>query len=157
MFLSVKEEKIIINLPKNIQQEYSVNIDKYSKKTIISYVETILNNAERFYNRQFIVREKSNHHILECLEKMLEDYFNNEDLTTKGLPTVQHIATQLNVSPKYLSQLLKTITGQSTQQFIHDKLIEKAKEKLSVTNLTVSEIAYELLWTFAKLFKIIQK
>ncbi len=157
LFLSGREEKIIIDLAQNIQQEYSCNIDKYSKKIIISYIEAILNNAERFYNRQFIVREKSNHHILEGLEKLLVDYFNSQDLTIKGLPTVQHIAAQLNVSPKYLSRLLKTITGQSTQQFIHDKLIEKAKEKLSVTNLTVSEIAYELgfehLQSFSKLFK----
>ncbi|PUZ27680.1 Helix-turn-helix domain-containing protein [Chitinophaga costaii] len=157
LFLSSKEEKIIINLAQNIQQEYAGNIDKFSKKIIISYVEAILNNAERFYNRQFIVREKSNHHILECLEKLLADYFNSKDLTIKGLPTVQHIADQLNVSPKYLSRLLKTITGKSTQQIIHEKLIDKAKEKLSVTNLTVSEIAYELgfehLQSFSKLFK----
>lgn len=157
LFLSAKEEKTIINLAQNIQREYHSNIDKYSKNIIISYVEAILNYAERFYNRQFIIREKSNHLILERLEKLLADYFNSDDLITKGLPTVQHIAEQLNVSPKYLSRLLKTITGQSTQQLIHDKLIEKAKEKLSVTNLTVSEIAYELgfehLQSFSKLFK----
>ena len=157
MFLSDKEEKTIINLAQNIQQEYHSNIDKYSKNIIISYVEAILNYAERFYNRQFIIREKSNHQILERLEKLLTDYFNSDDLISKGLPTVQHVAEQLNVSPKYLSRLLKTITGQNTQQFIHDKLIEKAKEKLSVTNLSVSEIAYELgfehLQSFSKLFK----
>lgn len=156
LFLSAKEEKTIINLAQNIQREYHSNIDKYSKNIIISYVEAILNYAERFYS-QFIIREKSNHQILERLEKLLADYFNSDDLITKGLPTVQYIAEQLNVSPKYLSRLLKTITGQSTQQLIHDKLIEKAKEKLSVTNLTVSEIAYELgfehLQSFSKLFK----
>lgn len=157
LFLSDKEEKIIINLAQNIQQEYHSNIDKYSKNIIISYVEAILNYAERFYNRQFIIREKANHQILERLEKLLSDYFNSDDLITKGLPTVQHVAEQLNISPKYLSSLLRVLTGQNTQQHIHDKLIEKAKEKLSVTSLSISEIAYELgfehLQSFTKLFK----
>lgn len=157
LFLSDKEEKIIINIAQNIQQEYHSNIDKYSRNIIISYVEAILNYAERYYNRQFIIREKSNHQILERLEKLLADYFNNDDLISKGLPTVQHIAAQLNVSPKYLSSLLRVLTGQNTQQHIHDKLIEKAKEKLSTTDLSISEIAYELgfehLQSFSKLFK----
>ena len=100
---------------------------------------------------------KANHHILERLEKLLAKYFDNDDLISKGLPTVQYIADSLNVSPKYLSCLLKVLTGQSTQQHIHCKLIAKAKEKLSTTDLTVSEIAYELgfehVQSFNKLFK----
>jgi AraC-like DNA-binding protein len=91
------------------------------------------------------------------LEKILIGYFNTDDLASKGLPTVQYIADKLNVTPKYLSSLLKVLTGQSTQQYLHDKLIEKAKEKLSTTNLSVSEIAYELGFehpqSFSKLFK----
>src|SRR5690606_6667244 len=105
----------------------------------------------------FITREKANHQVLEHLEKILTDYFNSEDLVSKGLPTVQYIADTLNISPGYLSGLLKVLTGQSTQQHIHDKLIEKAKEKLSTTDLSVSEIAYELGFehpqSFSKLFK----
>jgi AraC-like DNA-binding protein len=118
----------------------------------------LLNYSERFYNRQFITREISNHQILERLEKILTDYFDTGDLGSNGLPTVQSIADKINVSPKYLSSLLKVLTGQSTQQHIHDKLIEKAKEKLSTTNLSVSEISYELGFehsqSFSKLFKI---
>lgn len=118
---------------------------------------TLLNYSERFYNRQFLTREKSNHQILDRLEKLLTNYFNNEDLLIKGLPTVQHIADKLNVSPKYLSSLLKVLTGQSTQQHIHEKLIDRAKERLSTTDLSISEIAYELgfehLQSFSKLFK----
>ena len=157
LFLSAKEEAIINNIIGNIQQEYHSNIDKFSKQIIISQIEGLLNYAERFYNRQFITREKANHQTLELLEGLLTDYFNNDDLTNKGLPTVQSISAQLHLSPKYLSTLLRSLTGQSTQQHIHDKLIEKAKEKLSTTNLTVSEIAYELgfehLQSFSKLFK----
>jgi AraC family transcriptional regulator, transcriptional activator of pobA len=88
---------------------------------------------------------------------LLSDYFNSDDLVTKGLPTVQTISDNLNISPTYLRSLLKTLTGQTTQQHIHDKLIEKAKEKLSTTELSISEIAYQLgfehLQSFSKLFK----
>ena len=157
LFLSEKEEDILNNIIQNIRQEYHSNIDKFSQDIIISQIETMLNYSERFYQRQFITRKISNHQILDQLEKLLNDYFKQEDLIIKGLPTVQHIADKLNVSPKYLSGLLKVLTGQSTQQHIHDKLIDVAKEKLSTTNLSVSEIAYELGFehsqSFSKLFK----
>lgn len=117
----------------------------------------MLNYSERFYQRQFITRKTTNHQVLDRLEKILADYFNSDELATQGLPTVQYIAGQLHVSPNYLSGLLKVLTGQSTQQHIHDKLIEKAKEKLSTTELSISEIAYALGFehpqSFSKLFK----
>ena len=157
LFLSEKKEKILNDIIENIKQEYHANIDRFSKQIIISQIESFLSYSERFYNRQFITREKSNHQILERLEKILTDYFNTDDLVSNGLPTVQNIADKLNVSPKYLSGLLKVLTGQNTQQHIHDKLIEKAKEKLSTTDLSVSEIAYELGFehpqSFSKLFR----
>ncbi len=157
LFLSEKEEKTLNGIIENIRQEYHANIDKFSKQIIVSHIETLLHYSERFYNRQFITREKVNHQILERLEKLLADYFNSEDLVKTGLPTVQYIAGALNVSPKYLSGLLKVLTGQSTQHHIHEKLIEKAKEKLSTTNLSISEIAYGLGFehsqSFSKLFK----
>jgi AraC family transcriptional regulator, transcriptional activator of pobA len=157
LFLSEKEEETINNIVLNIKQEYHTSIDKYSQSIIISQIETLLNYAERFYQRQFITRKIINHKILDRLEKLLAEYFDKGDLVKKGLPTVQYIAETLNVSPGYLSSLLKVLTGQSTQQHIHKKLIEKAKEKLSTTDLSVSEIAYELGFehpqSFSKLFK----
>lgn len=157
LFLSEKEEATIDGIIGNIRQEYHTNIDKFSKSIIISHIEALLNYSERFYHRQFITREKANHQMLERLETVLTDYFNSDDVMYKGLPTVQYIADRLNISPTYLSGLLKVLTGQTTQQHIHEKLIEKAKEKLSVTDLTVSEIAYQLgfehLQSFSKLFK----
>ncbi|WP_273209748.1 helix-turn-helix domain-containing protein [Runella zeae] len=157
LFLSDKEETLINGIVENIKNEYESNIDKFSQDIIVSHLETLLNYAERFYQRQFITRKKSNHQILDRLETLLSDYFNDDDLISKGLPTVQYISEHLLVSPSYLRGLLKSLTGQSTQQLIHEKLIEKAKEKLSTTDLTVSEIAYELgfehLQSFSKLFK----
>ena len=157
LFLSEKEEAIINNIIQNINLEYQTNIDKFSKQIIISQIESLLTYADRFYHRQFITREKSNHQILERLEILVGDYFNSVDLINRGLPSVQYIAEQLNLSPKYLSSLLKSLTGQNTQQYLHEKLIEKAKEKLTTSNLSISEIAYELgfehLQSFSKLFK----
>jgi len=157
LHLSDKEENMLIDIIKNIQQEYQSNIDKFSQDVIIAQIELFLTYAERFYNRQFITRKISSHQILGRLEKLLEDHFTDDTLKQKGIPTVQFIAENLNVSPNYLSGLLKTHTGQSTQQHIHNKLIEKAKEKLSTTTLSISEIAFELGFehqqSFSKLFK----
>lgn len=157
LFLSDKEKAIITNIAENIDREYNANIDRFSQNIIIAQLELLLSYADRFYHRQFLTRKISNHKILDKLESLLTVYFNSEELSIKGLPTVQHIADSLNVSPNYLSGLLKVLTGQSTQQHIHDKLIEKAKEKLSTTALSVSEIAYELGFehsqSFSKLFR----
>ena len=157
LFLSDKEETAIVGILQSIQQEYQSNIDKFSQDIIIAQLELLLVHADRFYHRQFLTRKITNHKILDRLEELLTDYFNSDDLVNKGLPTVLHIAETLNVSPNYLSDLLKVLTGQSTQQHIHDKLIEKAKERLSTTDLSVSEIAYELGFeqpqSFSKLFK----
>ena len=157
LFLSDKEEIILNTIAENIQNEYNSNIDTFSQKIIISQIETLLNYADRFYQRQFITRKKANHQILDKLEELLIDYFNNKNLLNVGLPTVKFLAESLNLSPNYLNGVLKSLTGQTTQQHIHDKLIEKAKEKLSTTQLTVSEIAFELGFghsqSFNKLFK----
>ncbi len=157
LFLSEKEEETTIGIMKNIQHEYHSNIDKFSQDIIISQIEVLLNYSERFYHRQFITRKITNNKVLVRLEEILSEYFNGDDIVVKGLPTVQYIADTLNVSPNYLSGLLKSLTGQSTQQHIHGKLIEKAKEKLSTTDLPVSEIAYDLGFehsqSFSKLFK----
>jgi len=157
LFLSDKEETAIIGIMQSIEQEYKSNIDKFSQSIIIAQLELLFVQSDRFYHRQFITRKITNHKILTRLEELLTNYFNSDDLVNKGLPSVQYVADRLNVSPNYLSDLLKVLTGQSTQQHIHDKLIEKAKEKLSTTDLSVSEIAYELGFehsqSFSKLFK----
>jgi AraC family transcriptional activator of pobA len=157
LFLSEKEETTIITMMQNVQQEYHSPIDTFSQDIIIAQLDLLLRYADRFYHRQFITRKITNHQILSRLEAILADYFNSEALSQKGLPTVQFIAEALNVSPGYLGGLLRVLTGQSTQHHIHDKLLQKAKERLSTTDLSVSEIAYELGFehpqSFSKLFK----
>ncbi|NDV17374.1 helix-turn-helix domain-containing protein [Muricauda sp. TY007] len=157
LFLSEKEEKTIVDVLLNIQQEYKSNIDKFSQNIIVAQLELLLNYAERYYQRQFLTRKINNHEILVRLENLLDTYFNNEEAIDKGIPSVQFVAQSLHVSTSYLSSLLKVLTGLSTQQHIHEKLIEKAKEKLSTTQLSVSEIAhilgFEHSQSFSKLFK----
>lgn len=157
LFLSEKEEATIIGMMQSVEQEYKSRIDKFTQDVMIAQLELLLKHAERFYDRQFITRKISNHQILARLEVLLNQYFDGDEIIKNGLPTVAYLAKMLNVSPNYLSGVLKVLTGQSTQQHIHNKLIEKAKEKLSVTSLSISEIAYELGFehpqSFSKLFK----
>lgn len=157
LFLSEKEEIILNEIIEKIKLECQANLDKYSKQIIVTHIENLLSYCDRFYNRQFLTREKSNHQILQRLEILLTDYFQNDDLVSQGLPTVKYVADKFNLSPGYLSNLLRVLTGQNTQQHIHNKLIDKAKEKLSTTNLSISEIAYQLGFehsqSFSKLFK----
>jgi len=157
LHLSEKEEIMLSGIMQNINQEYNSNIDKFSQDVIIAQLELLLTYSERFYQRQFITRKITNHTLLNKLENLLIAYFNQDNLIEKGLPTVQYISAKLNISPNYLSRLLKTLTGQSTKQFIQDKLIDLAKEKLSTTDLSVNEIAYEMGFeypqSFSKLFK----
>jgi AraC-like DNA-binding protein len=157
LFLSEDEEIKIQQITDNIKQEYQTNIDKFSQSIIISQLETLLNYAQRFYQRQFITRHKAHHQFLERLEILLKDYFEGNNLKEQGLPSVRLLSDKFNMSQYYMRSLLKTLTGQTTQQLIHEKLIEKAKEKLSITELSVSEIAYELGFehsqSFSKLFK----
>lgn len=157
LHLSEKEEATVTDIIQKIEQEYRAPIDPFSQGVMVAQIELLLIYAERFYHRQFITRKITNHQLLDRLEAMLTAYFNSDALVNKGLPTVQSIAESLNVSPNYLSVLLKVLTGQSTQQHIHDKLIEKAKEHLSTTDLSVGEIAHALGFehsqSFSKLFK----
>lgn len=157
LFLSEKEELMMIEILKGIEKEYQGNLDKFSQKIILSQLELLLNYAERFYERQFLTRQKNNHQILEQLDSWLDKYMDEINVSEKGLPRVEQLAEDLHLSPNYLSGILKSLTGMSTQQHIQNKLIEKAKEQLSSTNLSISEIAYQLGFerpsSFTKLFK----
>jgi len=157
LHLSEKEEQLVTGIFEQISAEYHSRIDASSQSVIIAQIELLLTYVERFYQRQFVTRKMANHRVLEQLETFLTDYFESSDLAEQGIPSVQLVADQLNVSANYLSRMLQSLTGQSTKQFIHDKLIALSKEKLSTTQLSVNEIAYSLGFehtqSFTKLFK----
>lgn len=157
LFLSDKEKQTIFSVFDNIKEELNNTIDDFSQDVIISHIEVLLNYSNRFYKRQFITRKAVNHDLLSRVEELLKVYFDKEQSLNKGLPTVEFLATELNLSPRYLSDMLRSLTGQNAQQIIHEKLIEKAKEYLTTTSFSVSEIAYQLGFehpqSFSKLFK----
>ncbi|UII23167.1 helix-turn-helix domain-containing protein [Fulvivirga ligni] len=152
LHLSDKEELMLSTLMQNIANEYKSSIDKFSQDVLVSHIELMLNYCNRFYNRQFITRQSANPDILSQVENILDEYFNNDQALSEGLPSVQYISDQLNMSPNYLSDMLRNLTGQSTQQHIQNKLMEKAKEILTTTNLSVSQIAYQLGFEYPQSF-----
>jgi AraC-like DNA-binding protein len=157
LHLSDEERETILSIFKMVQTELNSRIDDLSQDVVISQIDLLLTFANRFYKRQFITRKVVNNDLLQRLEELLNDHFNNEDLLKQGVPTVAYVAEYLNLTPGYLSDMLRSLTGQSAQQHIHNKLIEKAKEILSTTRLSVSEVAYALGFeysqSFSKLFK----
>ncbi|BEV03504.1 helix-turn-helix transcriptional regulator [Chryseobacterium gambrini] len=158
LHLSDKEEKMLEGIFKSIEQEYQTSIDQFSQDVMVSQLELLLNYCNRFYNRQFLTRKKASNDLLVKMETLLDEYFNSNKIMESGLPSVQYLSEQLHVSPNYLRDMLKSLTGQSTQQHIHHKIIEQAKVILTSTNLSVGEIAYQLGFehsqSFNKLFKI---
>ena len=156
LHLSDREEQMLENIMHSIEQESQTSIDQFSQDVMIAHLDLLLNYCNRFYNRQFLTRKAASNDLLVKFEKLLDTYFEN-DITQLGIPSVQYLSQHLNVSAHYLSDMLRSLTGQSTQQHIHEKLIEKAKEKLTTSKLSVSEIAFQLGFehpqSFSKLFK----
>jgi AraC-like DNA-binding protein len=157
LHLSETERSTITSIFNLIEGELNNRIDDFSQDVVISQIELLLNCCNRFYKRQFTTRKVVYNDVLQKLEETLDDYFNAEKSLAQGIPTVQYLAETLNISPSYLSDMLRSLTGQNAQQHIHNKLIEKAKEKISTTRSSISEIAYELGFehpsSFNKLFK----
>lgn len=157
LFLSDEEQTTINTLVGTIASEFQKTTDRFSQSIAIALLEALLAYIERFYQRQFQTNKAASHQLLDKVEDLLINYFDREKMLKTGLPTVAKIAEELNMSPHYLSALLRSITGKNAQQHIHEKLITKAKELISTTNLSVSEIAYALgfehIQSFSRLFK----
>lgn len=157
LYLSDKEKKIIFSVFDNIGMELDTNIDHFSQDVLISQIEVLLNYSNRFYGRQFITRKVVHNDLIVEMEAYLSGIFKSDKALVTGLPTVLEIANHLKVSPRYLNDMLRSLTGQTTQQHVHNKLIEKAKDILSTSNLSVAEIAYGLGFehpqSFNRLFK----
>ncbi|SDQ97020.1 Helix-turn-helix domain-containing protein [Chryseobacterium soldanellicola] len=155
--VSEKEKETLFSVFKIIDEELKSRTDDFSQDVVISQLELLLNYSRRYYKRQFITYKAVNDHLIEKFDKILDHYFNNDEELQNGMPTVQHLADQLNVSASYLSDMLRSLTGLNTQQHIHNRFIETAKEILSITDMSVSEIAYHMGFeypqSFTRLFK----
>ena len=140
-----------------IQKELEHGIDRHSRNLIVTYIELILGYCMRFYERQFITRTKQNRDVLTRFERFLDEYFESYTAEREGLPTVRYLADKLCLSPNYFGDMLKKETGKTPQEYIQIKVIELAKERITNTEDTVSEIAYSLGFQypqhFCRLFK----
>lgn len=157
LHLADHERATVLTLFDIIDEELTSRIDDFSQDVIVSQIELLLNYSNRFYKRQFITRKAVNSDQLQKLEAILDQYFGEGKAVSSGVPTVQDLADRLNLSPGYMSDMLRALTGQNAQQLIHYKLVEKAKDILSTTDLSVAEIAYQLGFehpqSFSRLFK----
>jgi AraC-like DNA-binding protein len=157
LFLSEKEKKIITAIFELIQIELGNNIDRFSQDLLVSQIELLLNHCNRFYNRQFLTRNVLHHDLIDQMNLYLNNRVAKQQTAISGLPTTQEVAAHLNVSQRYLSDMLKSLTGKTTQQHIHLRLVEKAKELLTSDLSTTAEVAYQLGFehpqSFNKLFK----
>ncbi|WDF80690.1 AraC family transcriptional regulator [Mucilaginibacter sp. KACC 22773] len=157
LHLSEQERATISAVFTIIQEELNSRIDDFSHEVVIAQIELLLSYARRFYKRQFLTRQAASSDLLLRLEELLESYFKEDKPANQGLPTVQYLAEQLNYTPNYLSDMLRSLTGLNVQQHIHEKLIGRSKELLTTTTLTISEIAYQLGFehsqSFSRLFK----
>ncbi len=157
LHLSDYERQIVLDLFKKVEFELSHAVDKHSKMLIVSTIELFLNHCIRFYDRQFITRDKVNKGVIEQFEQLLNNYFYTDKPHTIGLPTVSYCAEELHLSANYFGDLVKKETGKSAQEHIQDKVIDLAKEKLFEPGKTASEVAYDLGFKytqhFSRLFK----
>ncbi|PWG82441.1 helix-turn-helix domain-containing protein [Pararcticibacter amylolyticus] len=157
LFLSDKEKLVISGLFDAIAAELENNIDQFSQGVLVSQIDLLLNHSDRFYNRQFLTRKTVNNDQIDKMHIYLSQRLHNGTTLASRLPSPQEIADYLKVSPRYLSDMLKALTGKTTQQHIHLRLIDEAKELLCTRQLTTAEIAYRLGFehpqSFNKLFK----
>jgi len=157
LHLSDKEKDIILSVYQIMEQELNSRVDEFSEEVVIAQIELMLSYVNRYYKRQFITRKAVNNGILQKTETIVDDYINSRKSIDFGVPTVQYLSEQLHISPGYLSDMLRSLIGKNAQQYIHEKVIERAKERLTTTVMSISEIAYELGFehpqSFSKLFK----
>lgn len=157
LHLSNKERHLVLELFAIIHEELDHSIDKHSKTLIASNIELFLNYCERFYDRQFITRGDINRGILEKFEELLNSYFESSKPKEIGVPTVAYCAEELHLSANYFGDLIKKETGKTAQEYIHNKIVDTAKDRIFDKDKTINEIAYELGFTypqhFSRMFK----
>jgi len=157
LHLSEEERNTITDISHQIIKEYNNNIDAHSQTLIISNLELLLNYCVRFYDRQFYTRTNLNKDLVSEFEEVLKAWYKSDKQLESGIPSVKYCAAEMNISSRYLSDLLRKETGKNTQEHIHHFIIEKAKTSLLDSSKSSSEIAYALGFEypqyFSKLFK----
>ncbi|MGB0523982.1 MAG: helix-turn-helix domain-containing protein [Flammeovirgaceae bacterium] len=157
LHVSELEKESLEGLLAKIELEYSQNLDKHSQKLIVSNIELLLDYCTRYYDRQFLTRTNLNSDFVSDFEQLLKGYFDSKAPLERGLPSVKYCGEEMNMSPNYLSDLLKKETGKSAQEHIHLHVVDRAKTRLLGSTDLVSQIAFDLGFEypqhFSKLFK----
>ncbi|MEY3051673.1 MAG: hypothetical protein RLY31_1458 [Bacteroidota bacterium] len=157
LHLSEQEKQVVLDCFTRIQAELRQSVDKHSKKLIAANIELFLNYCERFYDRQFLTRDQANQGIMEKLEELLANYFSSDKPRTTGLPSVAYCARELNLSANYFGDLVKKETGRTAQEYLQQKLLDEAKDRLRHPAISVGEVAFGLGFRypqhFSRLFK----
>jgi AraC-like DNA-binding protein len=157
LHLSEDEKKSLTDIINTIRTELNRPIDKHTKSVFVSSVELLLSHCNRYYDRQFITRENQNKTVLGHINNFLSAYFASNDNAIKGLPTALQCAEKVNLSPNYLSDLLRKETGKTTQEHIHNYVLDIAKERLLGSDKSVKEIAHSLGFEYAQYFSSLFK
>lgn len=152
LHLSERERKIVLDCFSKIQYELEHAIDKHSKRLIVSNIVLFLDYCIRFYDRQFITREKPHKGIVERFEGLLNDYFESDKPQLLGLPSVAYFAGELNLSASYFGDLIRKETGKTAQEYIQWKMIDLAKERIFDDSKSISQIAYGLGFKYPQHF-----
>ncbi|UTW61432.1 helix-turn-helix transcriptional regulator [bacterium SCSIO 12741] len=152
LHLSEEEKLKICSIVEDIEKEYSQNLDRHSQTLLVSNLELLLNHCTRSYDRQFYTRSPHQKDIITVVDEFIINYIDSQKSRAHGIPTVKQCAEKVNLSPNYLSDLLKKEIGKSTQELIHFHLIEKAKNLLLTSQDSVSTIAYDLGFEYPQYF-----
>ncbi len=157
LHISTKERQMVLDSFEKIRAELSQGLDRYSKELVVAHIELFLKYCMRFYDRQFITREKENLSVIERFEALLNSYLHSGRAKELGTPSVSYFAEELHLSSNYFGDLVKKETGKSAHEHIQAKIIETAKQKIFEPGKSISEIAYELGFKypqhFSRLFK----
>lgn len=155
LHLSGLEKQTLLTILNQMKNEYNTHMDHYSHELVISNIELFLNYCKRFYGRQFLTCTPQNKDLIVRFETFMNEYFSSDE--QKQIPTVKYCAEAMNLSPNYFSDLLKSETGKSAKDHIHDYLLDEAKNLLAGSDKRIDQIAYGLGFqhaqSFSKIFK----
>lgn len=157
LHLSERERTTIVDLLEKIHEELEHAVDRMSRRLLVTGIEMVLDYCLRFYERQFITRQPANYDILTRFETLLNDYFTGDNARQNGLPTVKYCAGELCLSPNYFGDLIKQETGRTASEYIQQKIIEQAKDRLLIPATSVSEVSYGLGFQYPQHFSRVFK
>lgn len=153
LHISIREKKIFMRCLENINEELQRSIDKYSRVLVTKEIDLLLGYCARFYERQFIIRCEENKELIRRADKIINDYFLNNKVKSKGLPSAKYCAELLDMSSAYFTELLKQETGYTVSEYVQSKRMEIAKKWLTQSDKSIPVIATSLGYSSPEYFK----